>query len=189
MVSALVTVGIDAGYLVNPRLAKVHWQPGGRPVPPPPVSVAGEPFQWVDPAEIPSDRDVRALGRAVATGLHGNLYQLMAQTAAYTSAGYLLAEKLAARVEAARAEQEAGTNPLGLVFPSPRGGHFGDSSGLQSLRPPVQPVIAGPVLAVPIGHVVTACLQRRSRLVTAAPKRERRYRLRAPDGLLAEPAT
>lgn len=33
MVSALVTVGIDAGYLVNSRLAKVHWQACGRPVP------------------------------------------------------------------------------------------------------------------------------------------------------------
>ncbi len=38
-----------------------------------------------------------------------------------TPAGYPLAERLAARIEAARAEQEAGTNPLGLIFPSPRG--------------------------------------------------------------------
>ena len=38
-----------------------------------------------------------------------------------TPAGYPLAEKLAARIEAARAEQEAGTNPLGLIFPSPEG--------------------------------------------------------------------
>ena len=42
MVSALVTAGIDAGYLVNSRLAKVHWQAGGRAVPAPAVSVAGE---------------------------------------------------------------------------------------------------------------------------------------------------
>lgn len=42
MVSALVTAGIDAGYLVNSRLAKVHWQAGDRPVPTPTVSVAGE---------------------------------------------------------------------------------------------------------------------------------------------------
>ena len=38
-----------------------------------------------------------------------------------TPAGYPLAERLAARIEEARAEQEAGTNPLGLIFPSPRG--------------------------------------------------------------------
>jgi hypothetical protein len=41
-----------------------------------------------------------------------------------TPAGYSLAEKLAARVEAARAEQDAGTNPLGLIFPSPTGKHW-----------------------------------------------------------------
>jgi hypothetical protein len=42
MVSALVTAGIDAGYMVNSRLAKVHWQAGDRPLPAPAVSVAGE---------------------------------------------------------------------------------------------------------------------------------------------------
>jgi hypothetical protein len=40
---------------------------------------------------------------------------------ARTPAGYPLAGKIAARIAAARAEQEAGTNPLGLMFPSPRG--------------------------------------------------------------------
>ena len=53
MISALVTAGIDAGYLANSRLAKVHWQAGARAVPAPAVSVAGETAQWVDPAEIP----------------------------------------------------------------------------------------------------------------------------------------
>jgi integrase len=38
-----------------------------------------------------------------------------------TPSGYPLAEKLAARIEQARAEQGAGTNPLGLLFPSPMG--------------------------------------------------------------------
>jgi integrase len=38
-----------------------------------------------------------------------------------TPSGYPLAERLAARIEAARAEQDAGTNPLGLIFPSPKG--------------------------------------------------------------------
>jgi integrase len=45
-----------------------------------------------------------------------------------TPAGYPLAERLAARIEAARAEQEAGTNPLGLVFPSPQGKHLRSSN-------------------------------------------------------------
>ena len=40
---------------------------------------------------------------------------------ARTPAGYPLADKLAARLQQARAEQAAGTNPLGLMFPSPRG--------------------------------------------------------------------
>ncbi len=174
MVSALVTAGIDSGYLVNSRLAKVHWQAGGRPLPAPAVSVAGEAAQWVGPAEIPSDGDVARLGQALAAGVHGDRDELMATTAAYsglrwgelvaltvaqvnqaaraitvdrkvvevaghlfleapknrkhrktvyprrTPAGYPLAERLAARLDQARAEQEAGTNPLGLVFPSPK---------------------------------------------------------------------
>ena len=40
---------------------------------------------------------------------------------ARTPAGYPLADRLAARAEQARAEQDAGTNPLALMFPSPRG--------------------------------------------------------------------
>jgi hypothetical protein len=38
--------------------------------------------------------------------------------------GYPLAERLAARIEEARAEQEAGTSPLGLIFPSLAGRHW-----------------------------------------------------------------
>ena len=45
-----------------------------------------------------------------------------------TPAGYPLAEKLAARIEEARAEQEAGFNPLGLLFPSPRGKYWRSSN-------------------------------------------------------------
>jgi hypothetical protein len=45
-----------------------------------------------------------------------------------TPAGYPLADRLAARVEAARAEQAAGTNPLGLIFPSPKGKHWRSSN-------------------------------------------------------------
>ena len=40
---------------------------------------------------------------------------------ARTPAGYPLAERIAARTQQARAEQAAGTNPAGLLFPSPRG--------------------------------------------------------------------
>jgi integrase len=173
--SAMVTAGITAGYLTNPRLSQVHWQPAGRPVPAPQVSMQGEAAQYVDPAEIPAAADVARLGRALAAGRRGGLHELMACTAAYTGlrqgelfaltaaqidpaarvidvdrkvievagqltggapkgrkrrktiypartpAGYPLAEMIAARLEQARAEQHAGTNPPGLMFPSPRG--------------------------------------------------------------------
>ena len=46
MISALVSAGLDGGYLANPRLAKVHWQAGDRPLPAPRVSVAGESALW-----------------------------------------------------------------------------------------------------------------------------------------------
>jgi integrase len=182
MISALITAGIDGGYLVNSRLAKVHWQAGDRPLPAPAVSVSGESAQWVGPAEIPSDDDVSKLGQALAAGVHGDRDELMASTAAYsglrwgelialtipqvdegarvitvdrkvvevaghlfleapkgrkhrrtiyprrTPAGYPLAERLAARIEQARAEQAAGINPLGLIFPSPKGMHWRSSN-------------------------------------------------------------
>jgi integrase len=182
MISALVSAGLDSGYLANPRLAKVHWQAQGRPLPPPRVSTAGESGLWVDPAEIPSSGDVGRLGAALAAGRHGDRDELMASTAAYsglrwgeltalttaqvdpaarvitvdrkvvevaghlyaeapknrkfrrtiyprrTPAGYPLAERLAARAQAALAEQQAGTNPLGLMFPSPRGRHWRSSN-------------------------------------------------------------
>jgi integrase len=175
MISALVAAGIDGGYLTNPRLKQVHWQAGDRPLPPPPVSVAGESALFVDPTDIPASTDVAALGRALGAGRRGHLDELMATTAAYTGlrwgelaaltvdqispaarvitvdrkvaeiaghlyleapknrkrrqtiypratpVGYPLAERLAARLQAARAEQATGTNPLGLVFPSPQG--------------------------------------------------------------------
>jgi integrase len=182
MISALVSAGIDGGYLANPRLAKVHWQAGDRALPEVTVSVAGESVLWVDPAEIPSDDDVLRLGQALAAGRHGDRDELMAYTAAYTGlrwgelvaltipqidqilrvitvdrkvvevAGYLyveapknrkhrrailprrtpggypLADKLAARIDEARAEQAAGTNPLGLIFRSPTGKHWRSSN-------------------------------------------------------------
>jgi hypothetical protein len=65
MLSALVTAGIEAGYLTSPRLARVHWQAGDRPLPTPAVSVAGESALWVDPAEIPSNDDIAKLGQVL----------------------------------------------------------------------------------------------------------------------------
>ena len=45
-----------------------------------------------------------------------------------TPSGYPLAERLAARIDQARAEQDAGANPLGLIFPSPKGKHWRSSN-------------------------------------------------------------
>ena len=84
MDSALVTAGLEGGYLASPRLAKVHWQAGDRPMPPPRATVAGESALWIDPAEVPAEADVAGLGRALATGRHGDRDELMAVTAAYS---------------------------------------------------------------------------------------------------------
>jgi len=180
--SAMVTAGITAGYLTNPRLREVHWQAGNRPAPGPQVTMQGESAQFVDPSEIPAAADVARLGQALAAGRRGDLHELMANTAAYsglrqgelfaltaaqidpaarvidvdrkvievagqltggapkgrkrrktiyparTPQSYPLADKIAARLEQARAEQEAGTNPLGLMFPSPRGSWWRSSN-------------------------------------------------------------
>jgi len=182
MISALVSAGLEGGYLARPRLAKVHWQAGDRELPAPQVTVAGESALWVGPAEIPAGSDIGKLGRALAAGRHGERDELMASTAAYsglrwgelaaltiaqvdqadrvitvdrkvvevaghlyaeapkcrkfrrtiyprrTPDGYPLAERLAARIGEARAGQEAGTNPLGLIFPSPTGKHWRSSN-------------------------------------------------------------
>jgi integrase len=50
--------------------------------------------------------------------------------------GYPLAERLAARIETALAEQEAGDNPLGLVFPSPKGRHLRSSNFCRNVLQP-----------------------------------------------------
>ena len=171
--SAMVTAGIAAGYLTNPRLREVHWQAAGRPRPAQQVTVAGESAQFVDPAEIPADDDVAGLGQALAAGRRGDLHELMANTAAYsglrqgelfalttaqvapaarvitwtarssrspgtlfieapkgrkrrktiypvrTPHGYPLAERLAARIEAARAEQARRHQPARADLPLP----------------------------------------------------------------------
>jgi integrase len=46
----------------------------------------------------------------------------------YARRGYPLADKLAARLDETRAEQEVGANPLGLVFPSPTGKYWRGSN-------------------------------------------------------------
>jgi hypothetical protein len=180
--SAMVMAGIRGGYLAGPRLREVHWHAGNRPVPAPQASTQGESAQFVDPAEIPSGADVARLGQALAAGRRGDLYELMAHTAAYsglrqgeefaltigqitpasrvidvdrkvievggqlltglpkgykrrktiyparTPEGYPLAEKIEARISQVHAEIAAGTNPLGLMFPSPRGTHWRSSN-------------------------------------------------------------
>jgi integrase len=45
-----------------------------------------------------------------------------------TPAGYPLAGRIAARAGQARAERDAGTNPPGLMFPSPRGRYWRSSN-------------------------------------------------------------
>jgi predicted DNA-binding transcriptional regulator AlpA len=64
----------------------VHWQAAGRAAPGPPVSIAGESAQFVDPAEIPDSADVARLGQALARGRYRDPGELMANTAAYTRA-------------------------------------------------------------------------------------------------------
>ena len=81
-ISALTSAGLAGGYLVNPRLAQVHWQPGDRQVPEAVPAVAGETPLFVDPAAIPSHQDVAMLGKALAA--RDGSYELMACFAAYT---------------------------------------------------------------------------------------------------------
>ena len=211
MISALVSAGLESGYLANPRLARVHWQAGDRPLPAASVSTAGESGLWVDPAEIPSDSDIGRLGRALAAGRHGERDELMANVAAYsglrwgeltaltigqvdtgsrvitvdrkvvevaghlyveapknrkfrrtiyprrTPAGYPLAERLAARIEAARAEQDAGTNPLGLVFPSPAGKHWRSSNFQRNVLKRAYRQPGGATATAAAGGPGTAC--------------------------------
>jgi hypothetical protein len=211
MISALVSAGLEGGYLASERLAQVHWQAGDRALPPPQVSFAGESVFWVDPAEVPADADVAALGQALAAGLRGDREELMAVTAAYSGlrwgelaaltigqvdlaarvisvdrkvvevgghlyvepsknrkyrrtiyprcspAAYPLAERLAARLEQARAEQAAGDNPLGLVFPSPTGKHWRSSNFNRKVLQPLTGPPGGAMPPATAGGPGTAC--------------------------------
>jgi hypothetical protein len=166
MISALVGAGLEGGYLANPRLARVHWQAGDRPLPRPgSASLATQRCGSTLPRFSPTRTSPSSAERC--TGRHGERDELMAVTAAYSGlrwgeltalttgqidqvgsghhggpqggrdrrapvrrgaeepenaenhlplgnpGGYPLAARLADRIEQARAEQRAGTNPLG----------------------------------------------------------------------------
>jgi hypothetical protein len=81
-ISALTGAGLAGGYLVSPRLAQVHWQPGDRQVLETAPTIAGETPLFVGPAAIPSHQDVARLGQALAAQV--GVSELMACFAAYT---------------------------------------------------------------------------------------------------------
>jgi len=74
------------------------------------------------------DRKVVEVGGKLLTGLPKGCKRRKTIYPARTPAGYPLAEKIAARIEQVRAEMAAGRNPLGLMFPSPRGRHWRSSN-------------------------------------------------------------
>jgi hypothetical protein len=83
MLSAMVSAGLHGGYLVNPMLARVHWQAGDRPLPAQKVTADGD-----DPARTSSGcplsaRDSRRGGRGENHGtVRGRLEAGPARTAA-----------------------------------------------------------------------------------------------------------
>ena len=84
----------------------------------------------IDPAArvIDVDRKVIEVSGKLLTGAPKGRKRRKTIYPARTPQGYPLAEKIAARIQAARAEQQAGTNPLGLMFPSPRGTYWRSSN-------------------------------------------------------------
>ena len=84
----------------------------------------------IDPAArvIDVDRKVIEIGGTLLTGAPKGRKRRKTIYPARTPRGYPLAEKIAARIQAARAEQKAGTNPLGLMFPSLRGTYWRSSN-------------------------------------------------------------
>jgi integrase len=77
----------------------------------------------VDPAArvIDVDRKVIEVGGQLIGGAPKGRKRRKTIYPARTPQGYPLAGKIAARIQQARAEQDTGANPLGLLFPSPRG--------------------------------------------------------------------
>ena len=74
------------------------------------------------------DRKVIEVSGTLLTGLPKGCKRRKTIYPVRTPQGYPLAEKIEARIQAARAETEAGTNPAGLIFPSPRGQHWRSSN-------------------------------------------------------------
>ena len=84
----------------------------------------------IDPAArvIDVDRKVIEVSGTLLTGAPKGRKRRKTIYPARTPQSYPLAEKIAARIGAARAEQQAGTNLLGLMFPSPRGTYWRSSN-------------------------------------------------------------
>ena len=84
----------------------------------------------IDPAArvIDVDRKVIEVSGKLLTGAPKGRKRRKTIYPARTPQAYPLADKIAARIEQARAEQQAGTNPLGLMFPSPRGTYWRSSN-------------------------------------------------------------
>jgi integrase len=77
---------------------------------------------------IAVDRKVVEVGGELLTGLPKGCKRRKTIYPARTPLGYPLAEKIEARIEEVKAEMAAGRNPLGLMFPSPRGKHWRSSN-------------------------------------------------------------
>jgi integrase len=84
----------------------------------------------IDPADrtVEVDRKVIEIGGRLFTEAPKGRKRRRTIYPRRTPGGYPLAEKVAARIGQARAEQQAGANPLGLMFPSPRGRHWRSSN-------------------------------------------------------------
>jgi hypothetical protein len=84
----------------------------------------------IDPAArvIDVDRKVIEVAGTLLTGAPKGRKRRKTIYPARTPQSYPLAGKITARIQAARAEQEAGTNPLGPMFPSPRGTYWRSSN-------------------------------------------------------------
>jgi hypothetical protein len=78
---------------------------------------------------IDVDRKVIEVSGKLLTGLPKGSKRRTTIYPARTPHGYPLADKIHARINQVRAEIQAGTNPLGLMFPSPRGHHWRSSVG------------------------------------------------------------
>ena len=109
MVSALVSAGIEGGYLGELTALTIAQ-----------IDTAA----WV----IAVDRKVIEVAGHLHLEAPKNRKRRRTIYPRITPTGYPLAGRLAARIEQARAEQDAGANPLGLIFPSPTGKHWRSSN-------------------------------------------------------------